>query len=360
MSHHQLSPHLSALFTWCTKIDSQTWALVFLSQYCLQHVIFPFVCSCLFKGYGPAHLPPCLAILSAAFCHPRRLLFLLTELFSYRRSQSIFLEFGVSQFHRVLGLCRGVSKGDFREVSGIERIMDTLFLSMEKFWNGVLLAEYFSLTSCNIWESRLETRIYGGGGGGGDGEKGHLGSWLFFVSKWTVQFDEGKKKKRQPKPVLPLLFLSCSLATCCFCCSLWKWPSLVQCIPGHVQHKSGFMWCFRMALCGQDTGCVGAGGVLPHSMLAGCGPLTGHTGMLTQHVGAVCTHLCWHLWVFSSLILWVFCRKGLQSMFSKKAFLLTILWWKVVFNQRSQPSLIHRLQLWAIRYFKHGETAIFC
>lgn len=220
MSHHQLSPHLSALFTWCTKIDSQTWALVFLSQYCLQHVIFPFVCSCLFKGYGPAHLPPCLAILSAAFCHPRRLLFLFTELFSYGRSQSIFLEFGVSQFHRVLGLCRGVSNGDFREVSGIERIMDTLFLSMEKFWNGILLAGYFSLTSCNIWGSRMKTRIYGGGGGVGMGRKDIWEAGYFLCQ--NEQCNLMKEKKRQPKPVLPLLFLSCLLATCYFCYSLWK------------------------------------------------------------------------------------------------------------------------------------------
>lgn len=136
----------------------------------------------------------------------------------------------------------------------------------------------------------MKTRIYGGGGGVGMGRKDIWEAGYFLCQ--NEQCNLMKEKKRQPKPVLPLLFLSCLLATCYFCYSLWKWSSLVQCIPGHVQRKSGFMWCFRMALRGQDTGCVEAGGVLPHSMLAGCGPLTGHTSMLTQHVGAVCTHLC--------------------------------------------------------------------
>lgn len=84
--------------------------------------------------------------------------------------------------------------------------------------------------------------------GGGDGEKGHLGSWLFFVSKWTVQFDEGKKKtaKASSSSSLSLLFVSYLLLLLLTLEVVKPWPvhswSCSAQVWVHVVFQDGSAW----------------------------------------------------------------------------------------------------------------------
>lgn len=134
-------------------------------------------------------------------------------------------------------------------------------------------------------------------------------------------------EKKETSRISPSSLLS---PTSCCWYLLWMWPSPVQ-IPSWPLSE----WVLGQSITGSSSskvagsffgvapygqGCVGVWGGLPLSPLAGCRPVAGHVVMLTAALGP-----CLHPSVLTSvgllsLLLQVFCRNGLQSMFSMKNF----------------------------------------